>query len=229
VEAAAARRPVAPRQRRLAVRVAIAPRYETHQQRAIGDVESVLDVGCGANSPVGRFSVGYRRTVGVDCFQGAIEASRRKGFHDDYLAVDALELERHIPPRSFDAVVAFDLIEHLERDQGLELLRMMEQVARLRVVIFTPNGFLEQEASDGNPFQVHRSGWTPEDFRARGYDVRGVHGLRHLRGQKGSMRWRPSRFWGMVSDLTQPVVYRRPSLAFHLLCIKEVGAAQPAS
>jgi hypothetical protein len=130
-----------------------------------------------------------------------------------------------IAPDSFDAVVAFDLIEHLGRDEGLALLAMMERMARSRVVVFTPNGYLPQEPRDGNPLQAHRSGWTAEDFRRLGYDVHGVHGLRHLRGERGSMRWRPSRFWGVVSDLTQPLVYRRPSLAFHLLCVKCVGGA----
>jgi hypothetical protein len=140
-----------------------------------------------------------------------------------------LEIGSAFEQASFDAVVAFDLIEHLDRDDGLSLLRLMERIARRRVVVFTPNGFLRQQGSADNPFQRHRSGWTAEDFVLRGYEVHGIHGLRILRGHKGSVRWRPRRLWGIVSDLTQPLVHRRPSLAFHLLCVKEVGAAAPPS
>lgn len=216
-----------PRGHRSRLRSWLAPTYEIHQQRAIGPAVSVLDVGCGANSPLGRFDVRYPFSLGVDVYAPAVEESSAAGIHDGYLVCDVLELAERIEPRSFDAVVAFDLIEHLTRAQGETLLAMMERVARRRVVVFTPNGFLPQESRDGNPFQVHRSGWSAEAFRSLGYTVRGVNGLRALRGERGSMRWRPSRFWGVVSDLTQPLVARRPSLAFHLLCVKEVGRAVP--
>lgn len=213
---------------RTRLRAWLAPSYEVHQQRAIGSAVSVLDVGCGANSPLGRFDVRYPYSLGVDVYASAVEESRAAGIHDDYLIMDVLELAERIEPRSFDAVVAFDLIEHLMQEQGEKLLAMMERIARRRVVVFTPNGFLPQESKDGNPFQAHRSGWSTESFRRLGYTVRGVNGVRVLRGDRGSMRWRPSRFWGVVSDLTQPLVERRPSLAFHLLCVKEVGPTAPS-
>jgi SAM-dependent methyltransferase len=204
------------------LRTRLAPSYETHQQRAIGQVDSVLDVGCGANSPLGRFGVRYAYTMGVELFGPALERSRSLGIHDDYLAVDALELAERLQPRSFDAAVAFDLIEHLGKEDGFALLTAMERIARDRVVVFTPNGFLPQAPADGNPYQAHRSGWSAGDFQELGYEVRGVHGLRHLRGDRASLRWRPGKFWGAVSDLIQPLVHRRPALAFHLLCIKHV-------
>lgn len=210
------------RRRRGRLRTWVAPSYETHQQRAVGPVESVLDVGCGANSPLGRFGVRYAYTVGVELFAPALERSRALGIHDDYFAIDALEVGERIQPRSFDAVVAFDLIEHLRKEDGLALLAAMERIACDRVVVFTPNGFLPQAPADGNPYQAHRSGWSPRDFRELGYEVRGVHGWRHLRGERASLRWRPGRFWGAVSDLTQPFVHRWPALAFHLLCVKRV-------
>jgi SAM-dependent methyltransferase len=210
------------RGRRGRLRTLLAPSYETHQQRAIGQVDSVLDVGCGANSPLGRFGVRYAYTAGVELFAPALERSRALGIHDDYYAIDALELAERIEPRSFDAVVAFDLIEHLRKEDGLALLAAMERIARHRVVVFTPNGFLPQVPADGNPFQAHRSGWRAGDFLDLGYEVRGVHGLRHLRGERASLRWRPGKLWGAVSDLTQPLVHRWPALAFHLLCVKRV-------
>jgi SAM-dependent methyltransferase len=217
------------RRHRSPLRARFAPTYEVYQERAIGDVTSVLDVGCGADSPLGRFAGRYAQTVGVDLCEEAVAESRAACIHDEYVVMDVLEIGSRFEPASFDAVVAFDLIEHLDREDGFELLRAMERIARERVVVFTPNGFLRQAASADNLLQRHRSGWTADDFRLRGYEVSGVHGLKLLRGHKGSIRWRPRRLWGIVSDLTQPLVHSRPSLAFHLLCVKEVGSAVPPS
>ena len=61
------------------------------------------------------------------------------------------ELAELFPPTSFDVVVAVDVLEHLERTDGFDLLEAMEQLARQRVVVFTPNGFVAQGAREGNP------------------------------------------------------------------------------
>ena len=82
---------------------------------------------------------------------------------------------------------------------------------------------MHQEALEGNPWQVHRSGWTPADLRRRGYTVRGVHGLRLLRGEEAQFRLQPRRVWSLVSDLTAPFARVVPSVAYHLLATKDVG------
>jgi len=71
-----------------------------------------------------------------------------------------------------DTVVLLDVIEHLERDEGRRLLDKTIELARSQVVIFTPLGFMPQESDtdkdawglSGVDWQVHRSGWTPDDF-----------------------------------------------------------------
>ena len=98
----------------------------------------------------------------------------------------------------------------------------MEAVARRRVIVFTPNGFLPQDAFDGNPYQVHRSGWTVQEMRSRGYEVRGIHGWRPLRGERAAVRWPPRPFWGRLSLHTQRLFLERPHHAFQLLCTKDV-------
>jgi len=188
----------------------------------MGSCSTLLDIGCGQESPVRRFSARLGRSTGIDLFGPYLERSRDAGIHTEYHQVNALEIESRFGPRSFDCVLALDLIEHLEKEDGLRLLAAMERVARRKVIVFTPNGFVPQGAYDDNPYQAHRSGWDPDEMRSRGYRLWGVNGWKVLRGERALPRWRPRRVWATLALWSQPLVERRPDHAFHLLCVKEL-------
>lgn len=72
-------------------------------------------------------------------------------------------------PRSDTTVFLLDVIEHLEKERGVQIARLLEEFEH--AVIFTPLGWHEQ--GDENPdrwglnggyWQKHRSAWQPEDF-----------------------------------------------------------------
>src|SRR5688572_14185669 len=107
-------------------------------------IQSLLDVGCGFNSPVQHLRRRPSTLIGVDGFIPAIEQSRAKAIHDDYKCISLLEIERTFGANSFDCVVASDVIEHFSEHDALELIAQMEIVSRRKVIIFTPNGFLPQ-------------------------------------------------------------------------------------
>lgn len=79
-----------------------------------------------------------------------------------------------LPDKSVDTVFAMDVIEHLTKEDGYELIREAQRVARQQVIIYTPWGFFPQSYEDPNKpdrwgldggfWQTHRSGWSPEDF-----------------------------------------------------------------
>jgi hypothetical protein len=92
------------------------------------------------------------------------------------------------------------------------------------VVVLTPNGFVSQDARDGNPWQAHHSGWTAAQMHELGYSVTGVHGLRYLRGEEAAIRWKPTRLWHLASDLTEPIARLAPSLAYHIIAVKDLAA-----
>jgi len=191
-------------------------------------IESLLDVGCGSNSPIRPFSKKIPRVVGVDNFQPSIDKSRAAGIHGEYRRMNVLEMDKDFPPRSFDVVMALDLIEHLEKKDGLRLLASMERIARRKVVIFTPNGFQEQFEFDGNLSQVHKSGWDIDEMRSYGYRVRGIHGWKALRGECAVIKWNPRKFWAAVSILSLPWTTRHPRHAYHILCVKDLAPAENA-
>ena len=189
-----------------------------------GTIESVLDVGCGDSSKMERFAQRLKHSVGVDNFEPRLLQGAAASVYREYKKMDILEIDRHFAPRSFDCVMALDVIEHLKKADGYRLLDMMEKIARKKVIIFTPNGFLRQEAYDGNPHQVHLSGWDVKEMRARGYRIVGVNGIKFLRGDRTRIKWWPEFFWFRVSLLTQLLVRRRPRWAFQILCVKKIDS-----
>ena len=68
------------------------------------------------------------------------------------------------PDGAVDSVIALDVIEHLDKDEGYYFLGTVRRLARVQVVLFTPLGYMPQDT--GNPWQLHRSGWLPEEFGA---------------------------------------------------------------
>ena len=194
-------------------------KYDVVIEKEIKDCKNLLDVGCGSYSPVQTFNQKIH-CVGVDAFLPSIEISKAKGIHDEYVQINVLEILNHFGPNSFDAVVALDLIEHLTKEDGYKLLDQVEAIAAKKIFIYTPNGFLEQGDRENNPWQVHLSGWDPEDFRKRGYTVYGVNGIKPLRGEFAKVKNKPAFLWNFISDLTTLFVKNKPEKAFQLLAVK---------
>ena len=74
-----------------------------------------------------------------------------------------------------DCVSLFDVIEHFEPDDAMAVLDRLERAFRV-VILFTPRGFMKQDAESdpelaGDPLMWHRSGFTEADFLSRGYVV----------------------------------------------------------
>lgn len=104
------------------------------------------------------------------------------GEYADILSANGFSVIRGAAPEVFDrvdkigepvdTVVLVDVIEHMEKADGLETMRRACEIARRQVVNFTPLGFMPQHGGhecdpwgmQGQHWQEHRSGWTPEDF-----------------------------------------------------------------
>jgi hypothetical protein len=196
--------------------------YYKELKKAVGDSKSLLDVGCGKNSPIQFFSEGMY-SVGVDAHKPSIKRSKQKNIHNEYYNIDVLDIGKKFLPGSYDCVIALDLVEHLEKEDGVRLLQMMERIAKEKVIVFTPKGFLSQSEHDNNPWQVHKSGWEVEEMRSKGYEVIGINGWKPLRGECAIPKLWPKFFWIIVSDITQLFVRNKPEKAFQILCVKIIS------
>lgn len=170
-------------------------------RQALQGCQRVLEIGCGVDSPM-QYLAGEYHLEGLDIHEPSLEACKKKGFLKEAHLGSAMEIEKQFGPDAFDAVVALDLIEHLKKEDGQELMRQMEAVAAKAVIIFTPNGFVPQHCED-NPWQEHLSGWTTAEFRQRGYQVSGINGWKALRGEFARVKYPPRLLWAAVSEVTQ--------------------------
>lgn len=197
-------------------------------RRELTDCESVLDLGCGPQSPVAQCG-SFRRSVGVEAFEPYYKLAKQRRTHSELLQKRIEELE--FEPDSFDAVVMIEVIEHLPEAQALNILGLAEIWAKKKIIVTSPNGFVAQKALNGNPLQVHLSGWDLPKMRGLGFRSRGLSGLKLLRqevdsGTMGddllaSIRFYPRPFWFVIASLSQVITYYIPQLAFGLFSVKK--------
>lgn len=199
------------------------PSFEYELEKELEGCESFLDLACGVDTPIKNYSKKYY-SLGVDIFEPSIKASREKRLHSDYIKMNVLDIGKRFSPKSFDCVVAIDLIEHLEKKDGLYLISSMEKIAKKKVIIFTPNGFLKQEGHSGNKWQAHLSGWGSEEIKKKGYFITGIGGYKKIKGEYAKIKYKPYIFWRILSDLSQKIwTKRNPKKAFAILCVKHIS------
>ena len=190
--------------------------------RILSDCDSILDVGCGKSSPLRFIPDSY--LVGVEADSKELEQAKKLRTHDEYFMVDVKKLGEFFETDQYDACVALDVIEHLTKSDGLRLIQDLERIARNKVVIFTPRGFLQQSSNREGDLQEHLSGWEVDEMKSLGYQVIGLDGLKILRTTHHKLRFRPAPVWAAISWLSQKIWCRNhPESAAALFCWKIVS------
>ncbi|MBI2852132.1 MAG: glycosyltransferase [Chloroflexi bacterium] len=133
----------------------------------------VLDIGCGIR-PQGFFKP--KLHIFCEPCSEYVNALQRRFWESPdviILQTPAQQAVKMFPDKSVDSIFMLDFIEHLDKEEGKQVIADCERIARKQVVVFTPLGFVAQEyeagESDawglhGSQWQIHKSGWLPEDF-----------------------------------------------------------------
>lgn len=133
----------------------------------------ILDVGCG----YGEWGALLRRRkgsfylVGVDIWRPHLIMLNKIGVYDELIQVDAPKLP--FKDKSVDVSLACEVLEHLGKEEGYELLKELERISRDKVIVSTPLNW-PQENIYGNPYERHRSEWAPSEFYNIGYKVKTI-------------------------------------------------------
>ena len=193
--------------------------YEALRNALVG-CQSLLDAGCGVRPNIGQV-LGIRRNYLCDTHLASLVEAKKDGRGIAFAAdVKALPIK----PNSVDAVLLLQVLEHLEKDDGLKLLCTLEQVARRVIIVSTPNGYVRQDALEGNLNQVHQSGWDVDELRSLGYLVMGYEGFKLFKIPGTSVCRCPSAFFTYCTrfGLFSGILRRFPALAFQLIAVKHL-------
>ena len=184
--------------------------------------QTVLDLGCGTAPYVGECA-GVEKVIGVDaCYESCRSAQTSSKYAR---VVQSVLPELPFRERSVDCVTMLQVVEHLPKETASTLIAGAERLARRKIIITTPNGFVEQDGFDGNPFQKHLSGWTIADFEQRGYRVWGLEGLKIARKKQKAEMLPPQRILSLITSfgIFESYIKSRPQSAFQLMAVKDLS------
>lgn len=117
--------------------------YDRHLVRHLpaDPAAAILDVGCGQGGLVAHLrDRGRTHVSGIDASAGQVAIAERLGVRGVSHAAAAEHLEAH--PGAYDAILAVDVLEHLERAELLRVLDAIHAALRPggRLVLQAPNG-----------------------------------------------------------------------------------------
>jgi len=137
-------------------------------------VDIIIDIGCGTRPQT--FFVPYIHNC-IDPYKPYIDAIANSTIDTlDRIWIfnqgDWVKSIEIMKSGNINSVFLLDVIEHLDKDESLKLLKETEKLVSDQIIVYTPYGYFDQVECDGKDawgmdgveFQKHKSGWYPEDF-----------------------------------------------------------------
>ena len=178
------------------------------------ETKAILDIGCGTGEVAEAIKIrnAGQYMIGADISTKRLAIAKKNRVLDDFVLCDI----RFLPFRnnSVDSVLCLEVIEHLEKSEGTEVLKDLEKVGRKQVIVTTPVGYAKEPSTISDlEFLKHLSGWTPLEFKDRGYKVRGMIGPK--------MPMMPSFIAYWLSFFFCPT-YFLPDYSYEMICTKNL-------
>jgi len=187
-----------------------------HHQFVLNEIPSlkektVLDCGCGKG--VWTYLLRSDRNgesawmVGLDIEKRWINHCKQYNIYNDLILAHASYLP--FRNKSFDFVLASELIYYMSKKQGERFLNEIDRICKSRAVVTAPNGPWPHYCDERDR---HRSTWSVTDFVSRGYRL---HGL----GFKLTKHVR-AKLWGASFYIFTPISYFIPQIGERLIAVK---------
>lgn len=90
--------------------------------------------------------------------------------YNQVLIGDALKLLPTLATHGYDLVMAIDILEHFDPEDGLRFMDELKRISSRAALVSTPKSFYPQEI-EANPYENHRSLWSASQLSAQGFDT----------------------------------------------------------
>ena len=192
-----------------------------------GSPKTFLDMGCGDGTLMGGIAGSDWKITGIDIYEKDILNAKKKGIYKKLIKGDLVKVAKELAKQKkrYDLVFCSQVIEHITKKEGEELLGLAEKLAKKRIYFGTPRGFMKQPEVflKGNPYQYHKSGWPIKDFTQRGYRVYGI-GFNPVWAEEGLGRSKNILIFSiasLISYILAPVIFFVPRLASGIMAVKD--------
>ncbi len=114
------------------------------------------------------------RIDGVELWEPYIQ-SHQRSLYNNIILGDVREVADSLG--EYDLIIAGDVIEHLDKPEGELVIEQLYDRAKLALLVNIPlSGNWDHPENYGNPGELHRSQWSPDDFapyapKYRGYEL----------------------------------------------------------
>ena len=121
----------------------------------------------------------------------------------------------------------------LKRSRNFErrIIKLLSKLGKVYPKIKTSKGSLDClfefdnkkcGLKSDNPYQIHKSKWSVEDFKKLGFKVYGLRGLKYLRGEYATVKYKPWIFWAAITFVSEFFFYFSPKFSYHIFAIKDL-------
>ena len=142
--------------------------------------ESLLSLCCGIGLELSGLST--QDVTAVDIAPQYLEQVAGRCPQAKTVCSDALKYLKKQPDHSVDVISIIDGIEHMPKKVGIKLIPELKRVAKKEILLFTPQGHVEDGYLKNEPHnawgiegadehQRHLSGWTVDELSDLGFKV----------------------------------------------------------
>lgn len=198
-------------------------------KKKIGKPKSILDLGCGDGLLMKLLQIETQIT-GVEINKKSAAKAEKSGMYKKVYRQSVLDLKPSIKNHKWEVVFCSQVVEHLKKKSAIKAIQIWKALAKNRLVITTTNGLFEYERiefqdKEKAPHDTHVSGWSVEDFKNMGFNVRG-QGIYFIYGKNGLVRKYPCYhlLWEIIGYILSPIAYFSPQRAAYLISYKKISS-----